>query len=201
MKALDHIGTIAITLAILFIFALWIVSSEKEAPEITEPVPSTEYLRTMWAHGTVNIRAGRSTDYPVVASLQRGESIQVDSLLNGWYRAWKNGRPIGYVAASVLHDRPLPDVEIVSWNWHIERLPGWTTVTWVAQLRNNTGHHIEIVQLEFTTYDAQGSILEPTLVLLSRSLPAVRLLRKDLLRTMDTSTKRLYELLSITKHT
>ena len=176
MKVLDHIGTIAITLAILFVFALWIASSEKKTSETTEPLPSTSIerfrpqLRTMWAHGTVNIRAGRGTEHPVVARLRRGESIQVDSLVNGWYRAWKNGRPIGYVAASVLHDRPLPDVEIVSWNWHIERLPGWTTVTWVAQLRNNTRRHIEIVQLEFTTFDRNGNILD-TDVGFAQSIP------------------------------
>ncbi len=178
MKLRDHIGTIAITLVILFILAVWFASEESgdsskspSAVSIEKSAPDRRSLPSLdvkWAHSTVNIRAGRGTDYPVVMRLQRGESIRVDSLYNGWYRAWRYGKPIGYVAASVLHDRPLPAVEIVSWDWYIERK--WQLVTWVAQVRNNTRRYIEIVQLEFTTFDARGNILD-TDVGFAQSIP------------------------------
>lgn len=115
----------------------------------------------LWTHGTVNIRAGRGIGYDVVAQLNRGEGVEVDSLLDGWYRVHRGGRPVGYVAASVLEDQPLPPFEIASWNWHSDRSFGIDgAVIWNVEVRNNTQRYVELVRVNFTTYDAQGTVVD-----------------------------------------
>ena len=61
-----------------------------------------------WAHVSVNVRRGRSTSDPIVAGLERGERVEVDSLVDGWFRVFRNDQPIGYSASSVLNEGPLP---------------------------------------------------------------------------------------------
>ena len=61
-----------------------------------------------WAHVPVNVRSGRSTSDAIVAGLERGERVEVDSLVDGWFRVFRNGQPIGYSASSVLNEGPLP---------------------------------------------------------------------------------------------
>ena len=61
-----------------------------------------------WAHVSVNVRRGRSTSDPIVAGLERGERVEVDSLVDGWFRVFRDGQVIGYSASSVLNEGPLP---------------------------------------------------------------------------------------------
>jgi hypothetical protein len=70
-----------------------------------------------WAHTPVNVRSGRSTSDPIVTGLERGERVEVDSLVDGWFRVFRNGQPIGYSASSVLNEGPpsseasIPEIE------------------------------------------------------------------------------------------
>ena len=59
-----------------------------------------------WAHTPVNVRSGRSTADPIATGLERGERVEVDSLVDGWFRVFRNGQPIGYSASSVLNEGP-----------------------------------------------------------------------------------------------
>ena len=59
-----------------------------------------------WAHTPVNVRSGRSTSDPIATGLERGERVEVDSLVDGWFRVFRNGQPIGYSASSVLNEGP-----------------------------------------------------------------------------------------------
>ena len=59
-----------------------------------------------WAHTPVNVRSGRSTSDPIATGLERGERVEVDSLMDGWFRVFRNGQPIGYSASSVLNEGP-----------------------------------------------------------------------------------------------
>mgnify|MGYP002836821351 CR=1 FL=1 len=70
-----------------------------------------------WAHTPVNVRSGRSTSDPIATGLERGERVEVDSLVDGWFRVFRNGQPIGYSASSVLNEGPpsseasIPEIE------------------------------------------------------------------------------------------
>jgi hypothetical protein len=70
-----------------------------------------------WAHAPVNVRSGRSTSDSIVTGLERGERIEVDNLVDGWFRVFRNGEPIGYSASSVLNEGPpssevsIPEIE------------------------------------------------------------------------------------------
>jgi hypothetical protein len=57
---------------------------------------------TRVASGSLNIRSGRSTSYPVVAGLSPGQSVSVNRLVDGWYRVHLNGKHIGYASAKYL---------------------------------------------------------------------------------------------------
>ena len=70
-----------------------------------------------WAHTPVNVRSGRSTSDSIATGLERGERVEVDSLVDGWFRVFRNGQPIGYSASSVLNEGPpsseasIPEIE------------------------------------------------------------------------------------------
>jgi len=73
-------------------------------PSNQSPTGEHRYART-W----VNVRSGPSGKAPIVRILQPGESVQVDSLRDGWYQVLANGGPGGYVDGNLVDtSRPSP---------------------------------------------------------------------------------------------
>src|SRR5215212_3706644 len=70
--------------------------------------PASESTARLWAHGTLNVRSGPGTDFPVVRTVKRGEAIEVASADDrGWGRV--GGSYSGeyvYRASPVLRDSP-----------------------------------------------------------------------------------------------
>lgn len=112
------------------------------------------YLRLRYAYETINIRAGRSTDYEIVGKLYRGDFVVVDSLKDDWVKVYRNGVGKGYVFNELLKEHPIPSYEIVSWDWQKE--PDSLIVTFNATIRNNTPLRKDYVTVEFTTFDSSG---------------------------------------------
>jgi uncharacterized protein YgiM (DUF1202 family) len=79
-------------------------------PSPAPPPPSrSETEERRYASTWVNVRAGPSGKAPIVRVLQPGESVQVDSLREGWYQVLANGGPGGYVDGKLVDtSRPSP---------------------------------------------------------------------------------------------
>lgn len=77
-------------------------------PGTSRPTVSVSGRDARWAHEPVNVRTGRSTSYPIATGLERGERVEVDSLVDGWFRVFRDDQPIGYSASSVLNEGPPP---------------------------------------------------------------------------------------------
>jgi len=76
-------------------------------PPPAAPPRHSETGERRYASTWVNVRAGPSGKAPIVRILQPGESIQVDSLREGWYQVLANGGPGGYVDGGLVgRDRP-----------------------------------------------------------------------------------------------
>ncbi len=72
------------------------------------PPPTTGRTERRYATTWVNIRASRSGASAVVRVLKPGESVMVDSLRMGWYRAVVDGRTLGYVDQRLVGASPGP---------------------------------------------------------------------------------------------
>lgn len=123
--------------------------------------PSNKYRNKKYAHNKINLRSGRGTNFKIVGNLDRGEMVEVDSLKEGWFIVYKNGIKKGFVYSKLLKDYPLPDFEIVSWNWYTDPSFGIEgSVIWNVEVRNNTSRYVEYLEVEFTTYDGSGNIMD-----------------------------------------
>lgn len=116
-----------------------------------------------YAPQTINIRSGRGTNNDVVEQISRGDMLYVDSLQKGWWKVYSGpgGGPIGYVSANVVQTSPPPSFEIETWNWRTD--PSFGTdgaVIWTAVIRNHTDRYVDNVRVVFTTFDAQGNVLD-----------------------------------------
>lgn len=139
-------------------------------PDANEPISTT----TRYVHSAVNVRAEPTTGSSVVETIDRGSSLQVrvSDSENGWLPVYEGQEEVGYVAGNLLEEAPLPDVEIADWNWRIDPDFGTDgTVRYTVELRNNTSQYIEQVSVEFSTYDAQGSLIESTFTYVSGLSP------------------------------
>lgn len=115
---------------------------------------------TRYAHRNINVRAGRGTSFEVVGQISRGQSVQVDSLVDGWYRVLGTAGS-RYAAASVLESRPLPALEIVDWNWRKDQGFGiGGAIIYQGRVRNNSTIPIRNAQVTITIYDADGNFLD-----------------------------------------
>jgi hypothetical protein len=79
------------------VLAAALVPAPPMADDSTEP-----RLASTW----VNVRAGRSGSAPVVRILEPGDTVLVDSLRRGWYRAVSDGQTLGYVDRSLVRASP-----------------------------------------------------------------------------------------------
>jgi len=122
---------------------------------------SSVFREKKYAHNTINVRSGRSTNSEIVGTLNRGDEVEIDSLKNGWAVVYRNGRRLGYVYENLLKETSIPRFEIVSWNWYTDPSFGSDgSVIWNVQVRNNTTKYVSSLKVEFTTYDAAGNIIE-----------------------------------------
>lgn len=70
------------------------------------PAPLSGPTELRYASTWVNVRAGRSGRAPVVMVLEPGDTVMVDSLRQGWYRAVSDGQTLGYVDRSLVGPTP-----------------------------------------------------------------------------------------------
>ena len=80
------------------------------SPQVVTPAPRRISTSTLnrWTLTWANIREGAGSEYAVVRVLQPGERVQVADMARGWWAVYRNGVFEGYVANSLLSDRPLP---------------------------------------------------------------------------------------------
>ncbi len=76
-----------------------VASPPAETPKATGP--STQ---AKWTSTWVNVREERGTNTRVVQVIDPGQRVEVDSLQGRWWVVYIDGKPIGYVANSVLRD-------------------------------------------------------------------------------------------------
>ena len=76
-----------------------IISPPTATPRTTGP--STQ---TKWTSTWVNVREGRGSDTRIVQILDPRQPVEVASLQGRWWGLYIDGKPIGYVANSVLRD-------------------------------------------------------------------------------------------------
>ena len=76
-----------------------IISPPTATPRTTGP--STQ---TKWTSTWVNVREGRGSDTRIVQILDPRQPVEVASLQGRWWDLYIDGKPIGYVANSVLRD-------------------------------------------------------------------------------------------------
>jgi RNA polymerase subunit RPABC4/transcription elongation factor Spt4 len=62
--------------------------------------------QTKWTLDWANVREGRALETPVVRVLHPGAAVQVTDRQQGWWALYLDGHVVGYVAGSVLGDRP-----------------------------------------------------------------------------------------------
>jgi hypothetical protein len=86
---------------------------QEPSPELREPVEApaaepgdTGSAEVRYATTWVNVRAARSPTAPVVHVLRPGDTVMVDSLQRGWYRAGTDGEMLGYVFRGLLDTAP-----------------------------------------------------------------------------------------------
>jgi len=79
-----------------------------------------EVIETRWAWNTVNLREGPSTDDSIVGQLQRGDSVVVVNLVDGWWEIRNDSLSPRYVADRVIHDGQAPPLPDVVGTWEAE---------------------------------------------------------------------------------
>ena len=62
------------------------------------------------SYGTLNVRSGAGTSYPVKASLQKGDTVLVLSKTSSWSRVLYHGTKTGYVSSKYLSEVGSPSV-------------------------------------------------------------------------------------------
>ncbi len=73
-------------------------------PPTATPTTIDPRTQTKWTSTWVNVREGRGIDTRVVAVIDPAQRVEVDSLQGSWWVVYIDGRPIGYVANSVLQN-------------------------------------------------------------------------------------------------
>ncbi len=79
------------------------------APPATGAASRPDPARVRYATTWVNVRAAPTPAAPVVHVLRPGDTVTVDSLARGWYRAESEGQVLGYVFRGYVDTAP-PEV-------------------------------------------------------------------------------------------
>ena len=114
-----------------------------------------------YVYQAINVRKGPGTNFPVVTQLKRGDSVRVVREENEWSEVRIKGYAnTYYIYSPLLHNTPLPEIEISSWNWYKDPDYGLNgAVVWNVRVNNNTNEYIEYVLVEFSTYDANDELI------------------------------------------
>jgi hypothetical protein len=166
-KEIPHQGLLIAILTILGLLIIGYISNEFEFSNSSfktkkrrTSVSTNNHLVTMYAHQEINIRKGRSTKTPIVGKLRRGEKIQTGFSLNNWIEVYRFGKSKGFVYDELLKNYPVPDFEILSWNWVKDYNFGVDgAIIWTVEVQNNTNNYIDHLRVEITTYDKNGKIM------------------------------------------
>ena len=170
---------ILLGVAVLFLFILAILASlfALEGGSSTQAIDTlasdeqlyTSIYNTRYIYKTINVRKGPGTNSPVVTQLQRGDSVRVVREENGWSEVQIKGYTnTYYIFTPLLHDTPIPEVEISSWNWHKEPQFGLSgAIVWNVQIKNNTAEYIDNVLIEFSTYNASDELITSAIAYVS----------------------------------
>lgn len=79
-----------------------------ESAPTPEPRRVTTSMLNRWTLTWTNLREGPGSEYAVVRVLRPGARVQVADVTRGWWAVYRDGALEGYVANSVLGDRPFP---------------------------------------------------------------------------------------------
>ena len=74
------------------------------SPPAATPRTAGPSTQTKWTSTWVNVREGRGSDTRIVQILDPRQPVEVASLQGRWWDLYIDGKPIGYVANSVLRD-------------------------------------------------------------------------------------------------
>lgn len=164
LKKKNDIGCLG-TIAVLFLVGSIIVllqdmsgSGSGSSSSYTPTTTPSDGKRTYYATGNVNIRRGPGTDHEVVDQLAKGQPWRCYPKTAG--EDWVKCAEDEYIYASLLTTTPPPPLEIVSWNWYAD--PDFGTdgsVIYTVELKNNTSRYIDLVRVEFATYDAADNLI------------------------------------------
>lgn len=127
-----------------------------------------------YAYTNLNVRAGRGTEFEVLTQLKRGQPVKLDSIANGWAIAMdEDGNKIGYVFERLLRSYPIPDLEVLNWEWTVdpEFDGGEGAIMFSATVRNNTPVMKPTIKLACVTYDVNGKILDADYMFLNDVQP------------------------------
>jgi SH3 domain-containing protein/zinc ribbon protein len=170
--------TRVIVLLFILIFAVVLLFDKhigKNKTTYSSPVDNTDLLKyglERYAHKSLNVREGRGKNFKKVDTINRGDVVRVDSIENDWGVVYKHKIKLGYVFSPLLEYAPLPDFEIVSWNWRKDPDFGTNgTVIWRVQVRNNTSNYVELLKVEFTSFDSRGNIVDTDYVYVNALRP------------------------------
>jgi len=121
---------------------------------------TNSYRDIRYAHKTINIREGAGKSHKVVGQLKRGDAVEVKEVQNKWAKISVGGVEKGYVYEPLLKYNPIPPLEIADWNWYSDSGFGVNgAVIWNVEVRNNTSRYIELVKVEFSTYDSSDKLI------------------------------------------
>jgi hypothetical protein len=81
-----------------------LTSATIASPPTATPRTAGPSTKTKWTSTWVNVREGRGSDTRIVHVLDPRQPVEVASLQGRWWDLYIDGRPIGYVANSVLQD-------------------------------------------------------------------------------------------------
>ena len=92
------IGVVASLMVCIILFALSSKTTNKSSD-----CSKTISREVRYTHGTVNVRAGQGTRYPVVKTLVKYSEVFVDSAMHNWVPVYQDSIYLGYVYKSLLY--------------------------------------------------------------------------------------------------
>ncbi len=81
-----------------------LTSATITSPPTATPRTTAPSTQTKWTSTWVNVREGRGSETRIVQVIDPRQPVEVASLQGRWWDLYIDGKPIGYVANSVLRD-------------------------------------------------------------------------------------------------
>jgi hypothetical protein len=126
----------------------------------TPSASPAQNIKLGYIHQTTNLRTGAGTNFEIAGKLHRGDVVQITATEGDWSTVIAPGVGKAFVHRELLKEKPLPPLEIASWNWRADHDFGTKgAVIWNVELRNNTDRYIDYVRVEFTSYDKNDQLI------------------------------------------